>query len=269
MSLPILYEIDGAVATITLNAPRTRNALTPEMLCRLADALQAYAADDALRALVLTGAGDLAFCAGGDLGRTLPLLTGDRAPQDEWDRRLLSDPGVLAASGLRDWPLAKPVIAAVNGACMAAGFELLLGTDIRLAVETASFALPEVRRGVLPFAGSMARLPRQIPQCHAMEILLTGAPFDAAHALRIGLVNRLVKADELLPSARTLAVAIAANAPVAVRTVKQTVIATSGLPLPESFALEDQAKAIVLATQDAREGPRAFMEKRAPLFRGR
>lgn len=269
MKPPVRMEIDSAVATITLDAPASRNALTPQMLCLLADAVKTFAADEALRVAILTGAGEHAFCAGGDLARTLPLLSGARAPEDEWDRRLLEDPEVLAASGLRDFPLHKPVIAAVNGACMAAGFELMLGTDIRLCAGHARFALPEVKRGLVPFAGSLARLPRQVPYCVAMELLLAGEPFAAADALRMGLVNRVVPAADLMPAAQALARMIAANGPLAVQAVKRTVLAASGRPLEEAYALEDAAKAQVLASEDAREGPQAFMEKRPAAYRGR
>ena len=173
MSPPIRVETQGGIQVITIDAPQRRNALTPEMLCRLADAFMGFSTDPALRVAVITGAGEQAFCAGGDLGRTLPLLTGDRAAEDDWDRRLLDDPKVLAASGLRDHPIHKPIVAAINGACMAAGFEMMLGTDIRISAEHAQFALPEVQRAVLPFAGSMARLPRQVPHAVAMRLLLT------------------------------------------------------------------------------------------------
>lgn len=268
MTAPILFERRGAIATITLNAPDTRNALTPEMLCRLCDAIKAYAADPALRVAIVTGSGERAFCAGGDLGRTIPLLAGARAPADDWDRRLLSDPEVLAASGLREYPLHKPVIAAVNGACMAAGFELLLGTDLRIAAEHAVFALPEVKRAVIPFAGALARLPRQIPYCHAMEVLLTGDALSAADALRLGLVNRVVPAAQVMATAIALAERIAANGPLAVQALKRTVIEASGRPLADAYRLEDESRRAVLATEDAREGPRAFIEKRAPRYRG-
>jgi enoyl-CoA hydratase len=264
----ITTEAGQGILTIVLDAPASRNALTPRMLCELADAIQSFHADPALRAAIITGAGERAFCAGGDLARTLPLMSGDRSPEDDWDRRLLQDPLVLAASGLRDFPLDKPVIAAVNGACMAAGFELLLGTDIRLCAEHASFALPEVKRGVIPFAGSLARLARQVPFSMAMEILLTGEPISAQEALRIGLVNRVVPAADLLPTAQRMAAALAQNGPLAMRAVKRTVLAASGLPLAAAYALEDQAKALVMASEDAREGPRAFMEKRPPVYRG-
>jgi enoyl-CoA hydratase len=268
-TLPLLSHTAGGVLTLTLNRPAARNALSPELLCRLADALQDFAANDSLRVAVLTGAGELAFCAGGDLGLTLPLLTGARPPADAWDARVLNDPLVMAASGLRDWPLAKPVVAAVNGVCLAAGAELLLGTDIRITAEHASFGWPEVRRAVLPFAGSMARLPRQVGHAAAMQLLLTGQPISAAEALRIGLVNEVLPAAEVLPRAQALARQIASNGPLAVQAVKRTVLACSGQLLDAAFHIEDVAWAAVAASADAQEGPRAFIEKRAPVWRGR
>lgn len=269
MSAPIRYEKDGAVATITLDRPPARNALSPEMLCRLADALVDVESDAAVRVAILTGAGDVAFCAGGDLATTIPLLTGKRAPADAWDRRLLDDPLVASASSLREFALSKPLIAAVNGACIAAGAELLLATDIRIAATHATFAWPEVSRGVIPFAGSMVRLPRQLSYCQAMELMLTGEPIDAAEALRIGLVNRVVEASALMAVARAMALRIAANAPLAVQQVKRTVRAATGLPLADGFRLEDEAKRIIFATDDAAEGPRAFVAKRPAVFCGR
>lgn len=264
----LLQQATDGVLTITLNAPQRRNALSPEMLCRLADAMRAFADDDGLRVAIVTGAGEQAFCSGGDLARTLPLLTGARAPEDDWDRRLLAEPGLAAAAGLREQPADKPVIAAIRGACFAAGFELMLGADLRLCTPDARFALPEVQRGLVPFAGTLARLPRQLPHCVAMALLLTGEAVDAAEAHRTGLVNRIVPPADLMPEARRLAALIAANGPLALRTIRQVALAASGRPLPEAYRLEDAAKAHVLASADAREGPRAFVEKRAPVFRG-
>ena len=268
MSAAVLYEKDGPVVTITLNRPSARNALTPEMLCRVADAFIDFRDDDRLRVAILTGAGDIAFCAGGDLARTLPLMTGARAAEDAWDRRVLDEPQVMAASSLRGFVLDKPVIAAINGACLAAGFEILLGTDIRIAAEHSSFGLPEVQRALIPFAGSLARLPRQIAQAHAMEILLTGRPVSAERALQIGLINQVLPAADVIPRALELARQIAGNGPLAVQRVKHTVFAASGQSLETGFALEDESRQIVLASADAREGPLAFMEKRAPHFVG-
>lgn len=269
MTAPLLFERDGAVAVLTFNRPARRNAISPEVACRLADAMSEIAADDALRAVILTGAGTQAFCAGGDLDLSLPLLSGARLPEDEWDRRFLGDPEVHARTALRNFALHKPIVAAVNGPCMAGGMEILLATDIRLAVPTASFALPEAARGVIPFAGALARLPRQIPYAVAMEMLVANRPLDAESALRHGLVNRIVPPEGLMDAAFEVAHRIAAHAPVSVQRIKQTVTEAMGRPLAAGFALEDRAKAEVMATEDAREGPRAFIEKRPPVYRGR
>lgn len=266
---PLLYEKIDSVAYITLNRPDRRNALTPELVCRLADAIQDYAADDNLRVAIIRGAGDKAFCAGGDLGTMIPLLTGARLPADEWDRRVLDDPLVMAASSLRDYPLYKPVIAAINGSCLAGGAELILGTDIRVAAEHATFGFPEAKRAVIPFAGSMVRLPRQIAFSKAMEMMLIGDPIGAHEAYRIGLVNHVVPAAEVLPKAQAIARRIAENGPLAVQRIKETVVRGSGLTLQEGYAIEDESRRIVLASDDAKEGPRAFIEKRPPRYFGR
>ncbi|MBE7368668.1 enoyl-CoA hydratase/isomerase family protein [Ramlibacter pallidus] len=268
-ALPLLYTKDGPIATFTLNRPAARNALTPELVCRLADAVRDFVEDPALRVGIVTGAGEKAFCAGGDLGTMLPLLSGDRAPADAWDRRVLDEPFVMAASSLREFPIDKPLVAAINGACLAGGMEMALGTDIRVAADTAIFGWPEVRRAVIPFAGSLVRLPRQVPHALAMELLLVGEPIGAAEAHRIGLVNHVVAASDVMAKALDLARRIAANGPVAVQAVKRTVRTTSGVPLEQGFVLEDGAKRIVMASEDAREGPRAFMEKREPRYTGR
>ena len=266
---PLQYEKNEHIATITLNRPQAHNALTPEMLCRLADALADARDDDTIRAVILTGAGDRAFCAGGDLGRTLPLLTGDKPPQDHWDERLLNDPQIMPVSSLCDGAMSKPVIAAVNGVCVAAGAELLLGTDIRVASHESRFAWPEVQRGLIPFAGSLARLPQQLPYCQAMELMLTGEAIDAQKALQLGLLNYVVHGPEVLPLAQRLAQRIADNAPLAVAAIKRTAVDSIGLSEQEAFKLEKQAYRKVMASEDAREGPRAFMEKRAPVYQGR
>ena len=268
MTLPLTLDRDGAVAVITFNRPDKRNAISPEVACRLADAFAEVRDDPAIRCAILTGAGDRAFCSGGDLGRSLPLLSGARAPEDDWDRRFLDGDALTAETALTgDYP--KPVVAAVNGACLAGGMEILLGTDVRLAVPEATFALPEAARGVIPFAGALARLPRQIPHALAMEMLLTGRPIDAGTALRAGLVGRIVPREGLMDAALEVAQAIAANAPVALREIKRTVAAAAGRPLADGFALEAAARRTVMATEDAREGPRAFVERRAPVYRGR
>lgn len=269
MTLPLLYTKEGAIAKVVLNRPAARNALSPEMLCRLADAVVDFAGDDALRVMVLTAEGEQAFCAGGDLARAIPLISGERAPEDEWDRRVLNDPIVMPASSLRDYPLHKPVISAINGACFAAGFEIMLGTDIRIAAAHASFCLPEVKRAVVPFAGSMVRLPRQVPYALAMEMMLTGDPIPAQRALALGLINEVLPPAQVLPRAMQIAARIADNGPLAVQELKRCVIACSGLPLDEGYRIENETRRIVLGSEDAREGPRAFMEKRPPKYVGR
>ena len=265
----LLAECREGVLLLTLNRPAARNAISPEMACRLADALGNAATDDAVRAVVLTGAGDQAFCSGGDLALTLPLMTGDRLPADHWDRRLLDDPAVINRSALRDFEFDKPLVAAINGTCLAGAMETVLATDIRIAVAHARFGLPEAKRGLIPFAGSLVRLPRQVPYCRAMELLLLGDMVDAEAALAMGLVNQVLPGPEVLPRAMALAARLAANGPVALREIKRTVRASSGVPLAEGYRLEDASKRVVMATEDAREGPRAFMDKRPARFRGR
>ncbi len=269
MSAHFLFDRQGQVAILTMNRPERRNAISPELACRMADALTEIASDDDIRSVILTGSGTQAFCAGGDLELSLPLLSGARAPETDWDRRFLNDPEINNKIALRGFDFPKPIIAAINGPCMAGGMEIMLATDIRLAVPSAKFALPEASRGVIPFAGALARLTRQIPYAIAMEILTTGAAIDAETALRHGLINRIVEPDHLMDQAMQMAERIASNAPISVQRIKSTVTEAMGRTLAQGFALEDAAKAEVMATDDAREGPRAFMEKRAPLYRGR
>lgn len=265
----LLYEKREGIAYLTFNRPQVRNALNPEAFCRLADAWQDYAADDSLRVAIITGAGDRAFTAGADLGTFIPLLSGARQPADEWDRRVLQDSQVSDLAILRGLPLYKPVIAAINGFCLGAGTELLQATDLRIAATHATFALTEVIRGFMPAGGSTVRLPRQIPFCKAMEILLVGEHMSAQEAHRIGLVNEVVPPERVLSRAEELARKIAANGPVAVRKIKETVLRSLSVSFAEGFALEHENAKMVLATEDAKEGPRAFMEKRHPRYVGR
>jgi enoyl-CoA hydratase len=269
MNTPIEVATVGHVLQVTINAPHRRNALTPEMLCRLADAVIAFSTDPALRVAVIIGAGEQAFCAGGDLARTLPLMTGERLPEDDWDRRLLDDPKVLAASGLRDFALDKPVIAAINGTAVAGGCELVQGTDIRVAVTTARFGVQEVQRALFPGGGSTVRLPVQLPTAIAMEWLLTGELVSAQRAYELGFVNRVVEPDQLESEAMAIAERIAANGPVAVRAIKASAKACMGLPERQAMALELEMSAPVFRSEDAVEGPKAFMEKRPPVYKGR
>ncbi|MEM7413308.1 MAG: enoyl-CoA hydratase-related protein [Myxococcota bacterium] len=265
----LLYEKRDGVATLTFNRPERRNAISPQLMVQLADAWLDFRDDPDARVAVLTGAGDTAFCAGGDLQLLMPLFTGARAPEDEWDRRLLENLDKVPVALLKPFELYKPIIAAVNGYALAGGCELLQATDIRIASTNASFGLSEVQRGLVPGGGSMVRLARQVPHCKAMEILLLGDRMPAEEALRIGLVNEVVAPEALLPRVQEIAARLAKNGPLAVQKVKEAVLRTSGVPLAEAYEIENECSAVVMASEDAREGPRAFMEKREPVFRGR
>ncbi len=265
----VLYEKQGHIARITLNRPEKRNAIDPEMMVRLGDAWTDFEKDDDLRVAIVTGAGDKSFCAGADLARLIPLMTGARQPEDEWDNRLRSEPNLARAALLRDFPLYKPVISAINGYCLAAGTELVQGTDIRIASENATIGLTEVKRGIVPAGGGIARMPRQVPFAKAMEIMLVGDAIPAEEARRIGFVNYVVPQAELMAKAEEFAAKIAENGPLAVRKIKEAVLRGMGLSMEEAYKIEGQAVAEVMVSEDAREGPLAFMERRPPKFKGR
>lgn len=264
----LLVEKRDSVMILTLNRPAARNALSPQMLVLLARAWYEYRDSDALRVAILTGAGDEDFCAGGDLKLTMPLVTGARQPEDEWDHRLLSDMKQFTDAVLRDFELYKPVIAAVNGRALGGGTEMTNACDLRLAAEHAVFGTPEAKVGLLPGGGSLTRLPRQIPYAKAMEMLLVGDPFTAREALEMGLLNYVVPREELLPKALELARRLAENGPLALRKIKEGVVRSSGLPLAQAYQVENEVSLSVMQSQDAREGPRAFQEKRKPRFTG-
>lgn len=265
----VLYRVEGGLATVTLNRPRQKNTLTPAGFVQLAEAWLEIERDDTVRVALLTAAGDDIFSAGGDLGAMIPLLTGARQPETEAEKAFLADLGVIDRALLKQQPLSKPIVAAVNGAALGGGFELLQATDIRVAVEHARFALPEVQRAIVPGGGSMVRLPRQLPWAVAMELLMTGEPITAQQALQWGLINRVVPAQDLVDTARQLAERIAANGPLAVQAVKACALRSNGIPLEQGFAIERELSAQVMASEDAREGPKAFKEKRKPEYRGR
>jgi len=265
----LLYEKRDGIAILTLNRPEQRNAFSPQTMVLLARAWKDFREDDAMRVAILTGAGDTAFCAGGDLKLLLPMFTGARQPETEWDHELMSNLGdVMATALLRPFELYKPIIAAVNGYAMAGGSEILQSTDIRIASRTASFGLTEVKRGLVPGGGSMVRLQRQIPYAKAMEILMTGDNMSAEEAHRVGFINEVVEPEALMPRALEIAAKIAKNAPLAVQAIKETAIRTNGIPLEEAFKIEHECSARVMTSSDAREGPRAFAENREPVFKG-
>ncbi|MGE0623360.1 MAG: enoyl-CoA hydratase-related protein [Pseudomonadales bacterium] len=264
----LIYEKRDGVAYLTMNRPERRNALSPRMIVEMAQAWADFKEDQDSRVAVLTGAGDKAFCAGADLGLLIPLFSRAREAEDEYDEALIKDRSLMQIALLRDFELYKPVVAAVNGFALAGGTEILQATDIRIAAPTAEFGLTEVARGIVPGGGSLVRLARQVPYCKAMEILLIGDRMPAEEALRIGLINEIVPADQLAERAQQVADRIAENGPLAVAACKEAVIRTSGLELEAAFPIENEISARIMRTKDAVEGPRAFMEKRKPVFRG-
>ncbi|MFN8103575.1 MAG: enoyl-CoA hydratase-related protein [Acidimicrobiia bacterium] len=251
----IRYERADHLAIMTIDRPDSMNSLTKEMLGALDAAFADFDADDDLWVAILTASGDRSFCTGMDLKEAVPLLTsGDELGYEDHTKRQFSD-------------VFKPIIGAVNGHCIAGGLEMLAGTDIRIAAEHATFGLGEVRWGLVPAGGSHVRVPRQIPWAVAMELLLTGDPIDAQRAYEVGLVNRVVPSSELLQTAMDVAARICRNGPLAVRTSKEIAVRTLGLE--SGFVLEKALAARVFASDDAKEGPRAFTEKRKPDFKGR
>jgi enoyl-CoA hydratase len=265
----VLYEKADGIATITMNRPEVRNALNAEMLCRLADAWQDVSDDPAVRVAILTGAGEDAFCAGADLDRLVRMMQGLRPPETDFDRRIVEDYTIIYKGLLRSFDVTKPIIAAVKGFCVAGGTEILQTTDIRVAAEDARFAIAEVKWSLFPMGGSTVRLPRQIPYCKAMEVLLTGEQFPAEEALAMGLINKIVPAAEVMREARRYAEVINQNGPLAVQAVKRSVLAGSGRPLTEALEKEMELGIPVSMTEDAKEGTKAFKEKRKPVFHGR
>ena len=263
------FERRGHVAIITLNRPQALNAISPEMLVRLAEAWTRVRDDPEVRVALVTGAGDKAFCSGADLGRFIPLMSRARPPEDEWDRRVLADRDMLGTGLLRTFDVVKPVIAAINGHAIAGGMELAQGTDLRIASDTAKLGVQEVKWAIFPGGGSTVRLPRQLPYARAMELLLTGDLIDADTALDYGFLNRVVAPEEVLPAALDLARRVATNGPIAVQAIRASARACLGRPESEGMDLESGFAAPVFRTEDAREGPRAFMEKRTPVFKGR
>jgi enoyl-CoA hydratase len=267
--MALLIDKREGIVTLTFNRPEARNALDPETLVELASAWEAFEQDDALRVAIITGRGD-AFCSGADLGRLIPLMTGARQPETPADHKLRQNPRLQQVALLRDVDVVtKPIIAAVNGYAIAGGMELLQATDIRVAADTAVFALQEPKWGLFPLGGSTVRLPRQLPWAIAMEILLTGERMSAVDAARHGLVNRVVPADQVMAEAERFARTIVANGPLAVRAIKRSVLACVGRPLGEGLEKELEIGFPVFMTEDAREGPRAFKEKRKPEFKGK
>lgn len=260
------YAVNGHIATVTLNRPEARNAVNPEVAVRLADAWRAVRDDDNVRVAILTGTGTV-FCAGADLGQLIPLISGARGAEDEWDEKVLAQPDIFECAFMRSFDTVKPVIAALNGHAIAGGMEMTQGTDIRVAVPAAKFGVQEVKWAIFPAGGSTVRLPHQLPHAKAMELLLTGDLITADEALGFGFLNYVT--DDPIGKATEIAHKIAANGPIAVQAIRKSARACLGMEELAALKLETQISAPVFKTEDAREGPRAFMEKRTPVYRGK
>lgn len=261
--MPILYEKDGHVVTITLNRPESLNAMNRQLVKELAEAWHTFREDDDARAAIVTGAGERSFSAGVDLK--------EMADRDEsWHREVFWEDhaygfGATLGEGM---PLWKPVVAAVNGHCIGGGLTLILGADIRIASDNASFSFPEVKIGVPTITGAIL-LPRVVSLGWASQLLLGGDTIDSETALRIGLVNNVYPQAELMAEARKLAQRLADNAPLAVRATKEVMVRGLDMPFERSFVMGEYMRRIARDTEDSREGPRAFKEKRKPDFKGR
>lgn len=256
--MAIDLEINDGIALITINRPERANALDAAHYEALGNAWIRVRDDDSIHAAIVTGAGDRTFSAGADLKSWIGR---DRKTSELWQ----TQQNQLLNRGLEIW---KPIICAINGACVGGGMTLMLATDLRVAVKGVKFGLSEVRRGIIAANGGTQRIMRQMPYAIAMEMLLLGNEIDADTALRWGLVNRVVERDALLPTAWQLAEAACRNAPLAVRAAKELAIRSFDVPLSEGLRLEQYANAILQATNDVRIGREAFANKTTPKFEG-
>ena len=259
MAGPLLVAVADGIATLTINRPERMNAMDSHAHLALSEALDRCAADEAVRVIVLTGAGEKAFSAGRDLKELAGGSEDEAAIAARWQR-------ITRLTDRFDYP--KPLIARVQGLALGGGFELALACDIIVASDHASFALPEPKRGLIPFAGGVHRLPRQLPLKTAMGYLLTGRSMTAARAYALGLVNEVVPADRLDAAVAEWAADILACAPLAIRSIRQGVARGLGRPLREAMAARYDIEELRKASRDAIEGPLAFAEQRPPRWTG-
>lgn len=256
MTDEVLFEIDGHVAVITLNRPQKLNAVTPAMADAVVAAVGECNDSDTIRCVVVTGAGDRAFCAGSDIGELDTYET-------PWQFRNRPD----YCDAIRD--LLKPSIAAINGYCFGGGLETAMSCDIRIASANAQFAAPEIKLGWIGGGGMATYLAHSIGASNAAMMIMTGDPIPAERALSWNLVSEVVAQDELIARARDIAGVIASRAPIAAETAKLNLKAAFAMPLEKAIEYERDLQTICFATEDAREGRAAFKQKRAPQFRRR
>ena len=258
----LLVEKKGRIAYVTLNRPEVLNALTEAHWQLLANTWRVLDDDPDVWVIIITGSGERAFCTGQDLKDVA-----SEGP-DAW-RGAYSVESPPGMPNMYEMYTATPAIAAINGFCIAGGLEIALSCDIRVAAEHAQFGLQEVRWGIIPSGGGVDRLPRAMPMCIAMEMLLTGGRIDAQEAYRTGLINRVVAADQVMSTAEEIAEKICRNGPLAVRAIKESVQRGFNLTLPQAFQFEKVFSTLLGTTEDAVEGPLAFSEKRQPEFKSR
>ncbi|MEH6403582.1 MAG: enoyl-CoA hydratase-related protein [Sneathiella sp.] len=267
--MPLLdYSVKDNIALITLNRPSARNALNPELVVQLAEAWRKVRDDDSVRVAVLTGTGSV-FCSGADLGELIPIISGAKTPKDEWDKQVAENPRLTYEALLRNFDTEKPVISAIQGHAIAGGMEIVQGTDIRVAASGVKLGVQEVKWAIFPGGGSTVRLPVQMPYAKAMELLLTGDTISSEEALELGFLNHVVPEEDVIAKAMEIAAKIATNGPIAVKAIRASARACLGLQEAEALRLENKYSAPVFKTQDAREGPKAFMEKRKPVYLGK
>lgn len=256
----VLYDVEDHLARVTINRPDKLNAMDSETYAALSAAWREFQADEDAWVAIVTGAGDRAFSAGADLEEAV------EPGSVEWPEFWRTQEEQILNNGLEIW---KPVIAAVNGYCLAGGTTLLLATDIRIAGESAQFGLSEVKRGILPGNGGTQRAARQLPYTAAMEMLLTGDHVDAERAAEWGLVNRVVPDDEVLDTAEEFAARILSNGPLAVQAVKELAVRGRNMSLSDAMRLEESFQHHLLQSEDAKEGVAAFAADRKPNYQNR
>ena len=256
--MKILFEHRDHVAHITINRPEVMNAMDLETYHLLSEAWREVRDNQEIRVAIITGAGDKSFTAGADLKTAIP---NQPKKYEFWQ----TQKNMILNRGLEVW---KPVISAVNGYCLAGGMTLLMATDIRVASENAVFEISEVKRGIFPANGGTQRILRQLPYAIAMEMILLGRRFSAEEALRWGLVNKVVLQDQLLSTAEEYADILKKNAPLATQAIKELVIRSQSLPLEQGLRMEAALFEFIKSTKDAKEGPKAFAEKRPAVYQG-
>ena len=265
MPATVLYEKRGAVAYVTLNRPEVHNCIDLEMSDALLAVWDEVKRDRELRVAILTGAGEKAFCSGADLKELIPHIR--ETSEEENRRRAFQGPGWAGISG--GYEISTPIIAAINGYCIAGGHELAEFCDIRIAAEHATFGHQEIKWGLMPGDGGCSRLQRIVGLGRAMEIILTGKIYDAQEAYRIGFVNHVVPAASLMAKATEIAQQIAGNGPLATRAAKQAVLHSIGRPLREGIAFETDTFSYLCRSEDWLAGQQAFLTRSKPGFRGR